>query len=189
MNRGRRIRGDQRGLTLIEFMMAIAISGVIFMVLYSLLDFALASFNLGQLRSRAVQQGRITTMKIMNDLKYAEDIYIADDDRIYIKSPAERDASSHFVQYRYYPGTLTITRYVSDLDIYGAEEETFMEGVASFSLVYRDSYLNQLTVPISVTKTHEIRYIEIDIRLQDDDYWIFLHNLAVLENPLRILDP
>lgn len=187
MNGGRRIKGDQRGLTLIEFMMAIAVAAVIFMVLYSLLDVALASFNLGQLRSRAVQQGRITTMRILNDLRYAEDIYIADDDRIFIKCPAEGDTSSHFVQYRYYPGTLTITRRVSDIP--GAGEETFMEGVASFSLIYRDSYHSPLTVPIPVFDTHKIRFIEIDIRLQDDDYWITLHNLAVMENPLQVLDP
>lgn len=187
MNGGRRIKGDQRGLTLIEFMMAIAVAGVIFMVLYSLLDMALASFNLGQLRSRAVQQGRITTMRILNDLRYAEDIYVAADDQIYFKSPAEGDTSSHFVQYRYYPETLTITRRVSDIP--GTGEETFMEGVASFSLIYRDSYHTQITVPIPVFDTHKIRFIEIDIRLQDDDYWITLHNLAVLENPLQVLDP
>lgn len=166
-------------------MMAIAVAGVIFMVLYSLLDMALASFNLGQLRSRAVQQGRITTMRILNDLRYAEDIYVAADDQIYFKSPAEGDTSSHFVQYRYYPGTLTITRRVSDIP--GAGEKTFMEGVASFSLIYRDSNHSQLTVP--VYDTHKIRFIEIDIRLQDDDYWITLHNLAVLENPLQVLEP
>lgn len=168
-------------------MMAIAVAGVIFMVLYSLLDMALASFNLGQLRSRAVQQGRITTMRILNDLRYAEDIYVAADDQIFIKCPAEGNTSSHLVQYRYYPGTLTITRRVSDIP--GAQEETFMEGVASFSLIYRDSNHSPLTVPIQPFDTHKIRFIEIDIRLQDDDYWIFLHNLAVLENPLLALDP
>jgi hypothetical protein len=178
-------------------MMAIAISGVIFMVLYSLLDFALASFNLGLLRSRAVQQGRITTMRILNDLKYAVDIYVADEEQILFKCPAEGDTSHqtfdfrnssdkfHNIEYLYDPDSQTITR--SDSDFGGTY--TFMEGVASFSLVYRDSYLNQLTTPIAVTETHEIRYIEIDIRLQDEDYWIFLHNLAVLENPLPIVNP
>ncbi len=175
-------------------MMAIAIAGVIFMVLYSLLDFALASYNLGQLRSRAVQHGRITTMRIINDLKYAEDIYIADDDRVYLRSPTEGDTSSHTVdyrsqaqkyhnvEYRFYPGTQTITRNVSDIP--GAGEQTFMEGVASFSLTYRDAGNFQLTVP--VTEPYKIRYIEIDIRLQEDEYEIALHNLAVLANPLPI---
>jgi prepilin-type N-terminal cleavage/methylation domain-containing protein len=189
-----RIGEDQGGLTLIEFMMAIAIAGVIFMVLYTILDAALESYNVGQLRSDAVQHGRITTMRIINDIKYAEDIYIADDDRIYLRSPAEGDTSSHTVDYRsqahkyhnvdyrYYPDTQIITRNVSDIP--GAGEQTFMEGVASFSLTYRDSGNFQLTVPVS--EPHKIRYIEIDIRLQEDEYEIALHNLAVLANSLPI---
>jgi len=166
-------------------MMAIAITGVIFMVLYSFLDIALTSFKLGQLRSRAVQQGRIITMRMLNDLKYAEDIYIADDDRIWIKTPAEGDNSSNTIDYRYYPDSRIITRNISDIP----GEQTFMEEVELFSLIYTDAYHNQLTVPISVFDTHLIRYIEIDIRLKEDDYLIVLHNLAVLENPLPVLCP
>lgn len=174
---------DQRGLTLIEFMMAIAIASVIFMMLYTILAAALTSYSVGQLRSAAVQGGRVAMNRILNDLKYADDIYVADEDRIYFRCPMEGDITSHNVDYRYYPGNQIIKRSISDIP----GEHTFMEGVASFTLIFRDSYNYQLIVPVS--EPYKIRYVEIDMRLQKDEYQIVLHNLVVFENPLMVPNP
>ena len=170
--------GNARGFTLIEFAIASAIAGVMFLVLYSILDQALSAYNVGLLRSRAVQNGRVTMVRIVDDLKYAEDIWVADDDRIFVSRPHEGNGMPQRIDYRYNPASDEVTRSINMGTNY-----TFAEQITSFSLTYRDeNFIAFATLP--VVDVHEIRYIEVELRLEEDNYVITLRNLVVLENPV-----
>ncbi len=172
--------GNERGFTLIEFVIASAIAGVMFLVLYSILDQALDAYQVGQLRPRAVQNGRVTMVRIVDDLKYAEDIWIADDDRILVSRPKEALLStSENIDYRYNSVTDVVTRRVNFGSSY-----TFTDQVASFSLTFRSVGFIALSTP--VVDVHEIRYIEVELRLEEEGYVITLRNLVVLENPIAV---
>lgn len=171
--------GNERGLTLIEFAMASAIAGVMFLVLYSILDQALSAYDVGLLRSRAVQSGRVTMVRIVDDMKYAEDIWVADDDRIFISRPKENDGTSQLIDYRYIPASDEVTRRIN----WGASY-TFADQITSFSLTFRNVGFVALATP--VVNVHEIRYIEVELRLAEDNYVITLRNLVVLENPVTV---
>ncbi|MFC1595312.1 PilW family protein [Gemmatimonadota bacterium] len=171
--------GNERGLTLIEFAMASAIAGIMFLVLYSILDQALGAYQVGQLRSRAVQNGRVTMVRIVDDLKYAVDIWVADDDRILVSRPKEDDGTSQRIDYRYNAASDVVTRRVD----FGTNY-TFTDQVASFSLTFRDVGFVALSTP--VVDVHEVRYIEVELRLEEDNYVITLRNLVVLENPVTV---
>ncbi|MFC1627507.1 PilW family protein [Gemmatimonadota bacterium] len=170
---------NERGLTLIEFAMASAVAGVMFLVLYSILNQALAAFEVGQLRSRAVQSGRVAMVRIVDDLRYAEDIWVADDDRIFIRRPHEQTGNAELVDYRYNSVSDVVTRRIN----YGTNY-TFTDLVAAFSLTYRDVGFIALGMP--VVDVNEIRYIEVELRLEEDGYVITLRNLVVLENPVTV---
>jgi hypothetical protein len=172
------VRGEQ-GMTLIEFTMAGAVAGVMFLVLYSILNQALAAYNIGQLRSRAVQSGRVAMVRIVDDIKYAEDIWVADVDRIFVSRPHEESGTAQLIDYRYYSGTDVIGRRLN----YGVNYN-FSDQVAGFSLIYRDAAFIALATP--VTDVHEIRYIEVELRLEEDNFEITLRNLVVLENPVTV---
>ncbi|MFC1500498.1 PilW family protein [Candidatus Zixiibacteriota bacterium] len=179
MKRRTGIQGNERGLTLIEFAMASAVAGVMFLVLYSILDQALAVYDVGLLRSRAVQNGRVVMVRIVDDLKYAEDVWVADDDRIFISRPHEQTGTAQLVDYRYNAGTDAITRRIN----YGTNY-TFTDQIAAFTLTYRDVGFVALAMP--VVDVHKIRYIEVELRLEEDNYVITLRNLVVLENPVTV---
>lgn len=174
---------DERGLTLIEFMMAAAVTGVVFMVLYSILNYALGSYEIGQLRSAAVQGGRVTVSRILNDLKYTDDIYVAEDERIYFRRQKEGSGAPQNIDYNYDSGTGVLTRQVSDF----AGVHVFADDIASFTFKFRDSGYLILSTPVA--EAHKIRYIELEMRLQHRDYEVTLRNLAVLENPLPVPYP
>ena len=177
--------GNERGLTLIEFVMASAIAGVMFLVLYSMLDQALDAYQVGQLRSRAAQNGRVTMVRIVDDLKYAEDIWIADDAQIYITRPSDQTGIPQWIDYRYNSVSGVITRSVWDATFYNdGTTYTFTEQVASFSLTFRNVGFVAMSVPVS--DVHEIRYIEVELRLEEEGYVITLRNLVVLENPVTV---
>jgi len=168
-------RGDERGLTLIEFEIAAAVAVVMFMVLYSILNQAFAAYDIGRLRSRAVQHGRVAMVRMVDDIKYADDIYVADDDRILITRPKEGDGVPEDIDYRYNAASEEITRRINSGITY-----TFSEQVATFSLTFRDAAFNTLTTP--VVDVQEIRYVEVELRVEEDNYVITLRNLVFLEN-------
>ncbi len=171
--------GNARGFTLIEFAIASAIAGVMFLVLYSILDQALSAYNVGMLRSRAVQNGRVTMVRIVDDLRYAEDIWVADDDRIFVSRPHEGNGTLQLIDYYYNPASDEVTRRIN----WGANY-TFAEQITSFSLTYRDEFFQTITTPVSDPEKPDIRYIEVELRLEEDNYVITLRNLVALENPV-----
>ena len=171
--------GDERGLTLIEFAMASAVAGVMFLVLYSALSQALDAYDVGQLRSRAVQQGRVVMVRIVDDIKYSEDIWVADDNRVFISRPHEEDGEFESIDYLYNSGNDTLYRR-----IYGQPWYEFAEQVTSFSLVYRDLYRTQIATPVA--DMNQIKYIEVELILQEDTFEFALRNLVVLENSVAV---
>jgi len=179
---------DERGLTLIEFTMAAAVAGVMFLVLYSILNFALESYKVGQLRSTAVQAGRAVLNRIVTALRSAEDIYLADDDQILILRPIETSdplalPEDRFRQdqvgYLYSAATGRLDRYLGTLGF-----DTFLDEIAAFSLNYRDSFYNLLAVPVA--DVQRIKFIEVALTLQEEDFQITLRNLVVLDNPVNV---
>ncbi len=171
---------NERGLTLIEFAMAAAVAGIMFLVLYSILNQALDAYGVGQLRSRAVQHGRVAMVRMVDDIKYAEDIWVATDDRILITRPHEGSSTTtQLVDYRYNSATDLITRRLD-----WGTNFTFTEEVAAFSLTFRDSAFLELASP--VVDVALIRYIEVEMRLMEDNYEIALRNLVVIENPVTV---
>jgi len=168
---------DERGMTLIEFSMAIALSAVVFMVLYTVLDFTLDSYAVGQLRSAAAQGARVTMTRMVNEVRFAEQIYSgSDDQRILFRRPLEDDSGgSTVIDLRYDPTTGQITR---EQDWAGAV--LIAEDVSSLQLTYRD----RTFAPVAATG--EVRFVQIDIRLTREDYTIPLRNLITLANPITL---
>ncbi len=180
---------EERGLTLIEFTMAAAVAGVMFLVLYSILNTALDVYQVGQLRSAAVQSGRVALNRVVTDLRSARDIYFADDDRILIMRPIETSETAvvgdvdgyqeDLIGYFYSAGDFRLDRWLGTLGT-----DTFMDEVDGFTLRYRDALYNVLSTPVS--EVQRIRYIEVELRLQEEDYQIALRNLIVLDNPVIV---
>jgi prepilin-type N-terminal cleavage/methylation domain-containing protein len=175
----RRLR-RQEGLTLIEMLMATALSAVVFMVLYTILGAAIDAFEVGQVRSSAVQGGRVALSQLVSELRYARTIYIAGSDQVNILRLRETAAlDSQVVHYRFDAANGTLTR---EEDLGGALD--ILDDVTSLSFTYRDASLVSLASP--QTSLDEIRFIEVDLRLRKGDYVIPLRNVITLENPLRL---
>ncbi len=177
--RGRRLI-DQRGLTLIEMLMGTALATVIFMVLYTILNMALNAYEVGQVRSAAVQGGRITLVRMLNEIRYARSIYIAGSDQIdFLRLRETAALDSQVVHYRYDAGTGTVSR---EENLGGAL--TLLDDVSGLTLTYRDVLLRSIASP--QTNLDRIRFVEIDLRLQQGGYVIPLRSLVTLDNPLRL---
>ena len=173
-SRLRHLRG-QRGLTLIEFMMAIMLASVVFMVLYTILNAALDSYAIGRIRSTAVQSGRVTMMRIVNELKYADEIYTCDSENILFSRKEETNGDFQTVYFRFYSGSGEIKRREN-----GGDEEVMADGIASFSLTYRNAAFGL------AGSVDAIRFIEVDMCLQEGGYTVYLRNMVTLENPILV---
>ncbi len=175
----RRLR-RQEGLTLIEMLMATALSAVVFMVLYTILNAAIDAYEVGQVRSAAVQGGRVALSQMVSELRYARSIYIAGGDQVNFLRLRETSAlDSQIVHYRFDAGSGTLTR---EEDLGGALD--ILDDVTDLIFTYRDAHLVSLASP--QTSLDEIRFIEVDLRLRKGDYVIPLRNVITLENPLRL---
>jgi|GEM_PF-2692218 len=175
MNTQLKYLGDQRGLTLIEFMMATVLASVVFMVLYTILDATLDSYSIGQIRSTAAQNGRVTMMRIVNELKYADEIYVNQAERIQFRRQEERYGNTQVVDIKFDSGTGVITRnenYTGD--------EIIAVGISAFTLTYRNAAFGL------ATSVDAVRFIEVDMRLTEEGYTVYLRNLVTLENPIRV---
>ncbi|MFO7769061.1 MAG: prepilin-type N-terminal cleavage/methylation domain-containing protein [bacterium] len=176
MRRLRRIRG-QGGMTLIEFSMAIALSGVVFMALYTILDATLDSYAIGQLRSAAAQGARVTMTRMVNEVRFADRVYAGSDgQRILFRRPLEDDSGgTTVIDLRYDPSTGDITR---EQDFGGPM--LIAEDVSGLTLTYWDRSF----APVGATG--EVRFIHVDLRLTREDYTIPLRNLITLANPVTL---
>ena len=172
----RRIRGRE-GMTLIEFSMAIALSAVVFMVLYTILGVTLDSYAVGQLRSAAAQGARVTMTRMVNEVRYADRVYAGSDaQRIIFRRPLEDDSGgTTIIDLRYDPSTGDITR---EQDFAGPV--LLAEDVSALTLTYWDRSF------APVTATGEVRFVQIDLRLTQEDYTIPLRNLITLANPITV---
>ncbi len=176
-------RGE-RGLTLIEFLMATALSSVVFMVLYTVLNAALSSYALGQIRSNAVQTARQALSMFATELQNAEEVYYATSDSILFRFKTIEQITAvtnreitRTVKYAYRAGSGTVYRDESTDLPSDPPESVFATSVSELNLRYWDA------VYALATTMDAMRYIEIDLRLQNDDYQIALHNLVTLDNP------
>jgi prepilin-type N-terminal cleavage/methylation domain-containing protein len=182
--RGR--RGEQ-GLTLIELMMATALSSVVFMLLYVVLDTALDSYALGQVRSNAVQTARQALSVFAIELQNADEIYYATSDSILFRfktieqiTDVSHREITRTVKYAYRSGTGTVFRDESTDLPSDPPESVFATGVSEFNLRYWDAVY-------AVAATMDaMRYVEVDLRVQVEDYQIPLHNLVTLDNPRMV---
>ncbi len=172
----RRMR-EREGMTLIEFTMAIALSAVVFMVLYTILGATLDSYAVGQLRSAAAQGARVTMTRMVNEVRFADQVYAGSgSQRILFRRPLEDDSGgSTVIDLRYDPVTGQITR---EQDWAGAV--LIAEGVDAMDLTYFD----RVFAPVSVTG--EVRFIQVDLRLTREDYTIPVRNLITLANPITV---
>lgn len=172
---GRLRRQARGGFTLIEFMMAMALSGVVFGVLYAVLGAAVDSYNLGQLRSNAVQNGRLALVRIVNELKYADKVYTGYSST-YIGFQKQSEAATpatQVVEFNYDSATGEISRR-QDLGTW----YVFAENVSALTFTYRNRSLG------AATSTQDIRFVEMDLRMTNGDYTVPLRNLVRLSNPL-----
>jgi prepilin-type N-terminal cleavage/methylation domain-containing protein len=185
--RSRRLRSAD-GLTLIEMLMAMAVSTVVFMVLYTILSAALDAYALGQMRSNVVQTGRQTLDMIAVELRNAEEVYYAYDDSILFrfKTYEQTDAVNiteveRWVKYAFRPVYGYIIR--DDAPFSGTNERIFADGVYDLTLNYWDPVFGV------ATGQDDLRYVGIDMRLRHDDYEVTLHNLVTLQNPRKVNYP
>lgn len=181
----RRLQREE-GLTLIEMLMATALSAVVFMLLYTILNSTLNAFEVGQVRSAAVQGGRVALSQLVNEVGHARSIYIAGGDQIDFLWLEERQVGgspayldSHVVHYRFNSSAGTLTR---EQDLGGAMD--LLDDVTALNFTYRDAGLAALVSP--QTNLDDIRFIEVDLRLRRGDYVIPLRNVITLKNPLRL---
>jgi len=160
-------------------MMATMLASVVFMVLYTILNTALDSYAIGRIRSTAVQSGRVTMMRIVNELKYTNWIYVCNDSLIIFRRQEETGEAhnpvNQNVDIRFLQGTGQITR---EEDSSGAE--IIADGVASFTLTYRNAAFGL------AASVDAIRFIEVDMCLQEGGYTVYLCNLVTLENPIQV---
>jgi prepilin-type N-terminal cleavage/methylation domain-containing protein len=179
-------RGTEGGFTLIEFVMAVALGSVVFMLLYTMLDTALDVWGLGQLRSNAVQTARQTMTTMADEIENASEIYYAGSDSILFryKTIEQVDAVNSqevewLVKYAYRAGPGEVVREYSELSPVPSVpvENTFATSVSGFSFDFYDSFYSATTV------LYRIRFIGVDLRLQSSDYNVALHNLVTLQNP------
>jgi prepilin-type N-terminal cleavage/methylation domain-containing protein len=182
--RGRRLAGQQ-GLTLIEMLMGTALATVIFMVLYTILNMALNAYEVGQVRSAAVQGGRITLVRMLDEIRYARSIYIAGSDQIDFLTLIEKKSGisgsvfdSLVVHYCFDAGTGIVSR---EEDRGGAK--TLLDDVVGLTFTYREADLDSIINP--QINLDRIRFVEIDLRLRQGHYMIPLRTLVTLDNPLR----
>lgn len=181
----RRIRpGSERGLTLIEFIMAAALSSVVFMLLYVILDMALDSYAVGQLRSNAIQTARQTMSMMGSEIQDAEEIYYANADSILFRYKTFEQITVNTIQevewlvkYAFRADAGVVIREYTELSpVPGAPvTNTFASGVIGFGLGYYDGFYNP------AASMPSLRFIEIDLRLQNEDYTVTLHNLVSLQ--------
>jgi prepilin-type N-terminal cleavage/methylation domain-containing protein len=176
----RRRLTEQQGLTLIEMLMGTALATVIFMVLYTILNMALNAYEVGQVRSAAVQGGRITLVRMVDEIRYARSIYIAGSDQIdFLRLRETAALDLQVVHYRFDAGTGTVSR---EENLGGAL--ILLDDVSGLTLTYRDALLRTIASPQS--NLDRIRFVEIDLRLQQGGYVIPLRSLVTLENPLQL---
>ena len=83
------------------------------------------------------------------------------------------------VGYLYSAATGRLDRYLGTLGF-----DTFLDEIAAFSLNYRDSFYNLLAVPVA--DVQRIKFIEVALTLQEEDFQITLRNLVVLDNPVNV---
>ncbi len=67
---------NQRGVTLIEVMIGIAIAGIIFQIILSFYIFGSRAFNLGEVQSDLQNKTRIAARSLTKELRYAKELRI-----------------------------------------------------------------------------------------------------------------
>ena len=185
----------EQGLTLIELVMATALSGIVFMVLYTILNSAIMSYRQGQVRSNAVQTGRVAVLNLATELRQAERIYSFSEERVHFRMQNEllpsrpgegandpyRTFSGDPVQidYQYDAVNRTLTRTVNS-----GVPEIMADGVSGFQLRYRDGYFG--LIPLPSTAVERIRFIEVYLEVREQEYGVTMRNLMPLGNPVRV---
>lgn len=175
MNDHRGYLRNQRGLTLIEFMMASLLASIVFMVLYTILNATLEGYSVGQIRSAAAQNSRVTMMRIANELKYADEIFAYNDSLVIFRYEEEIGGALQTVDIRFLLGSGEITRNEND-----SGAQVIADGIDSFALTYRNADFG------IATSVDAIRFIEVDMRMTTGDYTVYLRNLVTLENPILV---
>lgn len=176
------------GLTLIEFTLALAVSSVVFMVLYSVLNAAVDSYRLGQLRSHAVQTGRVALARFVNEVRVADEVYVFTDAHLLIRKELENLAvdgsgTDYQVEYQYDGTSDQLERRERQVGAgtWGSWE-IIADGVSSFSLTYWDR--NLAPMALAATDPTQIGWVEVEMALTDQEYTIHLRDLILLDNPV-----
>jgi len=175
MNDHRGYLRNQRGLTLIEFMMASLLASIVFMVLYTILNATLEGYSVGQIRSAAAQNSRVTMMRIANELKYADEIFANNDSLIIFSRKEETSGAFQTVDIQFLSGPGHITREEN----YGGAE-VIAEGIDTFTLTYWNAAFGP------ATSVDAVRFIVVNMRLQERGYTVYLRNMVTLENPIKV---
>ncbi len=162
---------DRRGLTFTELMLALAIFGVIMVVIFGFLSGARNSYSDTRQRAQYQQSMRAVLSLVTREIRSVgcdpadvgfDNFGIADDDRISCRMDLNGDsdftdlAPDENITYSFVGGNLTRNN--------GSGNQVILRGIQNLTFTYFDAVGNELTaVPLSITNRALVRYVGINI--------------------------
>lgn len=169
----------QKGITLIEILVVLAILGMIALALHRILKGGLDVWRGGKERTDIIAQARVAMDRLSRELRATDKILTADSNYLSFSANIDDDAAEEVMLYSW-SGT--------SLDPLAREEDSgglhsIALNVDSFTIKYYSKNMTELTTsPLTEAERRSVWMITIDTRVKKDDNEVDLRSTVQARN-------